>query len=107
MFLTLLVTLSIAACGAEKQKTASNEDFKPSLDTASAPHINIAGGYSNFEALEAEFDRFNEYYPNAKLEFTKIDVMLFRSERLYPCEGQNEKRQAYREIVGFMKYEWQ
>ena len=73
MFLTLLVTLSIAACGAEKQKTASNEDFKPSLDTASAPHINIAGGYSNFEALEAEFDRFNEYYPNAKLEFTKID----------------------------------
>ena len=34
-------------------------------------------------------------------------LRVFRSERLYPREGQNEKRQAYREIVGFLKYEWQ
>ena len=73
MFLTLLVTLSLAACSTEKQKPVSKENFNPSLDTASSSHINIAGGYSNFEALEAEFDRFNEYYPNVELEFTKID----------------------------------
>ena len=73
MFLTLLVTLSLAACSTEKQKEVSKENFNPSLDTASSSHINIAGGYSNFEALEAEFDRFNEYYPNVELEFTKID----------------------------------
>ncbi len=32
-----------------------------------------AGGYDNFEALEAEFDRFNEHYPNAELTYTKVD----------------------------------
>ncbi len=31
------------------------------------------GTYSNFEALEAEFDRFNEHYPNVELSYTKID----------------------------------
>ena len=33
----------------------------------------MAGGYDNFEALEAEFDRFNEYYPNVELVYTKVD----------------------------------
>lgn len=27
----------------------------------------------NLEALETEFDRFNEYYPNVELVFTKVD----------------------------------
>ena len=39
----------------------------------SSCHITIAGGYDNFEALETEFDRFNEYYPNVELVFTKVD----------------------------------
>ena len=29
--------------------------------------------YSNFEALEAEFDRFNFYYPNVTLTYEKLD----------------------------------
>ena len=33
----------------------------------------MAGGYDNFEALEAEFDRFNEYYPDVELVYTKVD----------------------------------
>ena len=73
MVLALLTTLSLTSCSAEKQEPTSKEDFLPSLDTSSNSHINIAGGYSNFEALEAEFDRFNEYYPNVELEFTKVD----------------------------------
>ena len=31
------------------------------------------GDYSNFEALEKEFDRFNQYYPNVALSYEKID----------------------------------
>ena len=31
------------------------------------------GDYGNFEALEAEFDRFNEYYPNVSLSYVKLD----------------------------------
>nr|MCR5089545.1 extracellular solute-binding protein [Oscillospiraceae bacterium] len=29
--------------------------------------------YDNFEALEAEFDRFNMYYPNVQLSYVKLD----------------------------------
>ena len=72
--LALLMLLSLSACGAEKpQEEKTEEGFKPSLETSAEGQINVAGNYSNFEALEAEFDRFNEYYPNVKLTFTKID----------------------------------
>ena len=73
MFLAVLIILSLTACGAKKQETAAEEGFRPSLDTSVSCHISVAGGYSNFEALEAEFDRFNAYYPNVELVFTKID----------------------------------
>ena len=74
MFFSVLLILGLAACGAEKQEAAPTEaGFKPALDSSSSCHISVAGGYSNFEALEAEFDRFNEYYPNVDLTFTKVD----------------------------------
>ena len=74
MFLAVLMILGLTACGAEKQEAAPAEaGFKPALDSSSSCHISVAGGYSNFEALEAEFDRFNEYYPNVDLTFTKVD----------------------------------
>ena len=72
ILLTALMIPGLAACGAEKQE-AAKEGFKPSLDTSRSCHINVAGGYDNFEALEVEFDRFNEYYPNVELTFTKVD----------------------------------
>ena len=73
MFLAVLMLLGLAACGAEKQETAAEEGFRPALDASVSCHITVAGGYDNFEALEAEFDRFNEYYPNVELVFTKVD----------------------------------
>ncbi len=75
MLLAVLMILGLAACGSEKQEvtTAAEEGFKPSLDTSVSCHITVAGGYDNFEALEAEFDRFNEYYPKAELMYTKVD----------------------------------
>ena len=74
MLSAVLMILGLAACGAEKQEAAPTEaGFKPALDSSVNCHISVAGGYSNFEALEAEFDRFNEYYPKVELMFTKVD----------------------------------
>ena len=73
MFLAVLMLLSLAACGSEKQDVRTEEGFCPALDTSVSCHISVAGGYNNFEALETEFDRFNEFYPNVELVFTKID----------------------------------
>ena len=73
ILLAALMILGLAACAAEKQAAETAEGFRPALDTALSCHITIAGGYDNFEALEAEFDRFNEYYPKVELKFTKVD----------------------------------
>ena len=74
LLLSVLMILGLAACGSEKQEpVAEEEGFKPALDTSTSCHINVAGGYDNFEALEVEFDRFNEYYPDVELTFTKVD----------------------------------
>jgi multiple sugar transport system substrate-binding protein len=47
--------------------------FKPELDAASDTSLTIYGSYSNFEALESEFERFNEYYPGVNLSYTYLD----------------------------------
>lgn len=73
MVLAVLMVFGLSACGAKKQEAAPEEGFRPSLDTSQKCQINIAGGYDNFEALEAEFDRFNDHYPNVELMYTKID----------------------------------
>ncbi len=72
VLLALLMTAGLVACGAKK-KEAETEGFKPALNTAQSCHIDVAGGYDNFEALEAEFDRFNEFYPNVQLSYVKLD----------------------------------
>ncbi|MBR1506765.1 MAG: carbohydrate ABC transporter substrate-binding protein [Eubacterium sp.] len=73
LFLSMMMVLGLSACGTGKQEVTVEEGFKPSLDTSISCNINVAGGYDNFEALEAEFDRFNDYYPNVELKFTKVD----------------------------------
>ena len=73
IFLTVLMTIMLTACGSAKKEAASDQGFKPHLDTSTSCHINVAGNYDNFEALEAEFDRFNAHYPNVELMFTKVD----------------------------------
>ena len=47
--------------------------FQPRLDTDTSCTITVIGSYSNFEALEAEFDRFNEFYPDVELSYVKPD----------------------------------
>ena len=74
MLLAVVMMLGLAACGSEEQQEAATEEgFSPALDTSTECKITVAGGYDNFEALEAEFDSFNKFYPNAELMFTKVD----------------------------------
>ena len=73
MFFAVLMILELAACSSEKKEEVVEKGFKPSMDTSINCQIKFAGGYDNFEALEAEFDRFNKYYPNVEMMYTKID----------------------------------
>ena len=72
LILAAFMTIGLAACHTENPQE-SKETFVPGLDTSAAGKISVVGTYSNFEALETEFDRFNEYYPNVELSYTKID----------------------------------
>ncbi|SDB58469.1 multiple sugar transport system substrate-binding protein [Ruminococcaceae bacterium FB2012] len=72
IILSSLIAFGMTACGSEDSQERQT-GFEPKLDKATACKISIAGTYSNFEALEAEFDRFNEYYPNVEMSYTKID----------------------------------
>ena len=62
-----------SGAGATAEQSSEQKSFVPSLDTATKCSLSVAGGYDNFEALEAEFDKFNEYYPNVELSYTKLD----------------------------------
>ena len=73
--LCLVLTLCLTACSSnETPKTPeAAAGFTPKLDTKTECSINVVGHYSNFEALEAEFNRFAEYYPNVQMNYTYLD----------------------------------
>ena len=71
----LLSTALLVSCKGTQEKSEPYV-FKPSLDKETACEIKVVGDYKNFEALEAEFDRFNAYYPNVELSYEKIDNQL-------------------------------
>ena len=60
------------ACGDKKKE----EGFSQTLDKNTECSIIVTGNYDNFEALEAEFDRFNKIYPNVQLSYVKLDYMM-------------------------------
>ena len=69
VILLVFTLVVLTACGDKDNSRV----FKPALDTNTSCSITVIGSYDNFEALEAEFDRFNEYYPNVKLSYVKKD----------------------------------
>ena len=64
------MVLNLTACGAGSGK---EEEFKPELSSETSCSIKVAGTYSNFESLESEFERFNEFYPNVTLNYVNLD----------------------------------
>ena len=72
--ISFVLFIVLCICCLEACKKKINDDvFIPKLDTQTKCKIEIAGNYYNFEALEAEFDRFNEFYPNVELAYTYLD----------------------------------
>ncbi|MBR3740874.1 MAG: carbohydrate ABC transporter substrate-binding protein, partial [Clostridia bacterium] len=65
----LLAIVPTACISRAKAESA----FQPRLDTDTSCQITVIGSYSNFEALETEFDRFNEFYPDVELNYWKPD----------------------------------
>ena len=72
IILVIFTLVSLTACGGKPQEETA-AGFKPSLDTSTSCSITVVGSYDNFEALEAEFDKFNEIYPNVQLSYVKLD----------------------------------
>ena len=77
-----IISVALVACAgspgssgsaASSGQASEQKSFTPSLDTATKCSIAVAGNYDNFEALEAEFDKFNTYYPDVELSYTKLD----------------------------------
>ena len=72
VFLAALLAVLPAACISRVQAESAGA-FQPRLDRDTSCEISVIGSYSNFEALEVEFDRFNEFYPDVELSYTKPD----------------------------------
>ena len=72
IIISVLLLVTLVSCKKEPSQMGSDE-FVPTLDRNMNCEIKVVGSYSNFEALLVEFDRFNEYYPNVKLRYEKLD----------------------------------
>lgn len=73
--LMMAMLLSLAACAAKEaaQPQEHAAGFTPRLDTKTDCVITVVGHYNNFEALEAEFNRFSQYYPNVEMTYLFMD----------------------------------
>ena len=68
--LSMAAILLLQGCGSQKK---ADVPFTPKYDKDTEFSLTVAGSYGNFESLEAEFERFYEYYPNANLEYVTMD----------------------------------
>ena len=98
IILAVCILASLTACAGKPQ---DNHDagFKPALDTDTGCSITVVGSYDNFEALEAEFDRFNEIYPNVRLSYVKLDDY---NNTLYTALEGNEKPNIFFSNAGMI-----
>ena len=80
--LALFMLVTLTSCGSkpsEPEKTSG--EFEPLLDTDTDCSITVAGSYDNFEALEMEFDRFNETYSSGRQRKTQYFLFLYLDDR--------------------------
>lgn len=75
LLIGVLLTAVLTGCDGKEGKASKEAEvpFTPKLDTQTACEITVVGHYNNFEALEAEFNLFTEYYPNVKMKYTYLD----------------------------------
>ena len=73
--LLLTLVIFLAGCGEKEapKEAKAPSGFVPKLDTQTSCAVNVVGHYNNFEALEDEFNRFAQYYPNVQMNYTYLD----------------------------------
>ncbi len=104
----LFVASLLSSCGGGNP-SGTDEEFKPSLDAQTQCFIKVDGDYSNFEALEAEFDRFKEYYPNVHLSYVKIDGSISdvlngeEAPNIFFCHPKMIGNEQYASVVSHME----
>ena len=69
---SMAAMLCLTGCGSQKKQEETTA-FSPKYDKETEFSLTVAGSYSNFESLEAEFERFYEYYPNAAMQYVTMD----------------------------------
>lgn len=57
-----------------EELTPATYAFSPSMDAEEKVVINVNGSWSNFQALEAAAVNWNKIYPNAEINYVKIDA---------------------------------
>lgn len=82
MLIAVALPTLMGSCG------DNGNEFLPALDVNTDCSISVVGDYSNFEALENEFVRFNQYYPNVKLSYEKLDG--YKNNLALRLEGNNK-----------------
>ena len=111
IIISVLLFVTLVSCKKEPSQMG-NDEFVPALDRNINCEIKVVGSYSNFEALLAEFDRFNEYYPNVKLRYEKLDdyentlpVVLEGSEKpnIFFSESKMVDNDKYASIASHME----
>ena len=68
--LGMAAMLFLQGCGSSK---SADGTFVPKYGSDTEVSLTVAGSYSNFESLEAEFERFYEYYPKVSLQYVSMD----------------------------------
>ena len=71
--MVLALATGCSSSGTNASGSAGSSEFKAALDTTQEVTLKVVGDYSNFEALETQFDEFNKIYPNVHLSYTKMD----------------------------------
>lgn len=108
--LLLFIAVTITSTGCKNKKSArsqagSEKEFLPSLERDIKASIKVYGNYSNFEALEAEFDRFNQIYPNVVLNYAFLDNY---NSAIIPAINSDEAPDIFflfAWMIGWPKYE--
>lgn len=69
----ILAASLFAGCSKDNGGSTASADFTPSMNTDETLTIEVRGSWSNFEALEAASIKWNEYYPNVTINYSKVD----------------------------------
>ena len=69
LFFATIMALSTTGC----DNSNKEKPFAPSLDTTTQCTISVKGHYDNFEALVEQAHKFQAFYPNVEITYTKVD----------------------------------